>query len=219
MKIKVCGMKYNPGEVAALAPDYLGFIFWEGSARHMDRPLPADLPRPPARVGVFVNAGPEFVRSRCAEYHLDQVQLHGSESPEYCRDLELSEGVGLIKAFGLGPGFDFGRLAAYAPHCDAFLFDSRGPLPGGNGTGFNWEILAGYDGYTPYFLSGGIGPDSLPALSDFLASPASARCMALDVNSRFETKPGLKDVRALQQFMDAVRRLAPAAPKPDSTHE
>lgn len=209
MKLKVCGLKHNPLEVAALKPDYIGFIFWEGSARYCSGPLPEGLPVPPQRVGVFVDANPAAILAKCREYGLHLVQLHGSESPAFCRDLqdllgrELEASPGLIKACAVGEAFDFDPLEAYLPVVEFFLFDSRGPLPGGNGTGFDWGQLEGYPYERPYFLSGGIGEGDLDRLGDFLRSRASQACHALDVNSRFETEPGRKDIGRLKKFMEA----------------
>ena len=209
MKLKVCGLKDNPLEVAELGPDYIGFIFWEGSARNLTGPLPQGLPVPPQRVGVFVDADPRFILEKCRACDLDLVQLHGSETAGYCmalRDLlqrETPRPPRLIKAFSVGEGFDFSPLEAYLSSCDFFLFDSRGPMPGGNGTRFDWKQLEGYPFEKPYFLSGGIGENDLGRLAAFLDSPAARACHALDVNSRFERAPGLKDTRSLKRFMQA----------------
>ncbi len=209
MKLKVCGLKDNPREVAELGPDYIGFIFWEGSARNLSAPLPKGLPVPPERVGVFVDADPGFILEKCRAYGLALVQLHGSEPVAYCQALqellqrELTNPPRLIKAFAVGESFDFGPLETYLDACDFFLFDSRGPLPGGNGTGFDWSQLERYSFEKPYFLSGGIGESDLDRLRAFFGSPASRACHALDVNSRFERAPGLKDTEKLKRFMEA----------------
>ncbi len=209
MKLKVCGLKHNPLEVAALKPDYIGFIFWEGSSRHFSGPLPEAMTVPPQRVGVFVDATPEAILGECRAFGLDLVQLHGAESPAYCRGLremlvrEYEKPPRLIKAFAVGEAFDFGALEAYLPLVDYFLFDSRGPLPGGNGTGFDWKLLQAYPFDKPYFLSGGISEADLERLTAFCQSPAARHCHALDVNSRFEVAPGRKDIGRLKQFMEA----------------
>lgn len=209
LKLKVCGMKENTGEIARLQPDYLGFIFWEGSSRYFEGEPPGDAAGNAGRVGVFVNADPSEILERTRDFDLSFVQLHGSETPGYCNDLKafldnvLARPPALIKAFAVGADFDFGPLEAYRRSCDFFLFDSRGPLPGGNGTGFNWEILGEYPYDTPFFLSGGIGPDALEALQAFAASDAGKHCHAIDVNSKFEIAPGKKDAGALERFMAA----------------
>lgn len=209
MKLKVCGMKSNPMEVARLQPDYLGFIFWEGSPRHYQAEPPAALADPPARAGVFVDAPVSYVLEKYQAFNLGMLQLHGKESPDYCAEVRthlarVATGSipQLIKAFALGPGFDFEALRPYLEVCDGFLFDSRGPMPGGNGTVFDWSLLEAYPFRKPYFLSGGIGPESAAALEAFVQSGASRYCMALDVNSKFETQPGHKDIARLHDFMN-----------------
>lgn len=204
MKLKVCGMKHNTAEVAALGPDYLGFILWEGSPRHYEAPSLPQLPEGIRRVGVFVDAPPATLLERTAALELDAVQLHGGESPEYCNTLKPGLGEKeLIKAFALGPGFDFAPLEAYLPCCDFFLFDTRGSLPGGNGVAFDWGLLEAYPFEKPFFLSGGIGLSDTAKLGEFLKLPAGRYCHAVDVNSRFEIRPGEKDPETLRAFMES----------------
>lgn len=205
MKLKVCGMKHNPLELLPLRPDYMGFIFWEASPRHVGGKTP-ELPPSIEKVGVFVDAPLETVLEIAAEHRLQAVQLHGGESPEYCRELKArslamgEEPLEIIKAFSVGEAFDFSPLEAYLEPCGLFLFDSKGKLPGGNGHGFDWTLLREYPYEKPFLLSGGIGLESVDGLRDFLGSPASKYCIGLDVNSRFETEPGRKDIRALKKF-------------------
>ncbi len=171
MRIKVCGMKHNIEEVASLGPDFLGLIFWEGSPRAFSGLLPS-LPDPPEKVGVFVDAPLEEVLTKIKAYGLRLVQLHGNESPSFCGALrERLAGsefpgteVGIIKVFSVKGSFDFNRLRPYEAVCDYYLFDAKGELPGGNGYGFDWQLLAGYPSRKPYFLSGGIGAAELPKL-------------------------------------------------------
>lgn len=227
MKLKVCGNKLNPLEVASEGPDLLGFIFWEGSARNLEADLPAGMPAAPGRVGVFVDAHPEFILKTCRRYALTHIQLHGNETAEYCCELRdlLAAAAGmlplqLIKAFAVGPGFDFNALQPYRECCDFFLFDSKGPLPGGNGTVFDWTLLEAYPFDTPYFLSGGIAPESVAALSDFLGQPVARHCHALDINSKFETEPGRKDTERLREFMASpLFRKGRANPSKSMDHE
>ena len=207
MKLKVCGMKYNPEEVMALRPDYLGFIFWEGTPRDFTgREMPV-LHEPVRAVGVFVDEQIPIVMECIRSYGLGGVQLHGQENEGYCASLHSllkkeAPQVILIKAFAIGPGFDFEELRPYTPVCDYFLFDSRGPLPGGNGTAFDWHILKGYPFKTPYFLSGGIGEGDCARLTAFAGSEGAARCAGIDVNSKFEVRPGEKDIAALKRFRE-----------------
>ncbi len=193
----------NLWAVADLKPDYLGFIFYGKSARYMRDTLSAsrvrNLPAGIKRVGVFVNADLANVHTTASAYALDYVQLHGHETPAYCqqaRDL----GLRLIKAFAVGETFDFATLAAYEPSCDFFLFDTKGALPGGNGTAFDWQILAGYTGATPFFLSGGLGPDNLTTLLGF----HHPQLYGFDFNSHLETAPGVKDVATTSALLASI---------------
>ncbi len=211
MKIKVCGMKHNIAEVAGLHPDYLGFIFWEGSPRYFDGDLPP-LPASIKKVGVFVDAPQATILEKVRRYRLQLIQLHGNESPEFCNALRTAlkasaKGtgrIGIIKVFSIKGPFDFKRLQPYETACDYFLFDTKGALPGGNGFAFDWRLLEGYPSHKPYFLSGGIGPDELPQLRDFMQGPEARYCHAVDVNSRFETEPGKKKAGSLTRFIEGV---------------
>lgn len=197
-------MKHNTAEVAALGPHYLGFILWEGSPRYYGASALPELPGGIRCVGVFVDAPAEAVLERTEALGLDAVQLHGGESPGYCADLRQRLGKKeLIKAFALGAGFDFTPLEAYLPCCDFFLFDARGALPGGNGVAFDWALLENYPFQKPFFLSGGIGLSDTEKLGAFLRHPAARYCHAVDVNSRFETRPGEKDPVSLRAFMES----------------
>jgi len=198
MKLKVCGMKHNTLEVAALQPDYLGFIFHEDSPRNFDNDIPK-LPENIKKVGVFVDKTVEFIAGQIEKHQLDAVQLHGHESPEVCKLLK-SANVEIIKVFSIKNEFDFSVLAPYEDVCDYFLFDTKGKLPGGNGYTFDWSVLNDYPSTKSFFLSGGIGLDQLENIKEFKNSPASTYCYALDVNSKFEIEPGLKDIEELKKF-------------------
>ena len=207
MKLKVCGMKFNTLDVAALQPDYLGFIFWEGSPRNYTAPTLPELPEGIIPVGVFVDAPPDMVLDHVRRYTLGAVQLHGVESPAYCRELRALLAVHtsqtmVIKAFSVGEQFEFETLRAYLPYCDCFLFDTKGELPGGTGKSFDWELLKGYPYEKPFLLSGGIGEGHCDALEEFQGSDKATYCIGIDVNSKFEKKPGLKDTQALKRFLE-----------------
>lgn len=209
MKLKICGLKHNIAEVAALGPDYLGFIFWEGSLRYLSGSFPDKCNRIPKRVGVFVNAQPQYILEQCKQFELNLLQLHGSESPDYFSavrtllDSNSKSEIQLIKAFSIGADFDFKDAEPYLQNVDFLLFDSRGPLPGGNGTHFDWNILQTYPFDVPFFLSGGISGNDIDKLVKFAASPVAKYCHALDINSKFEISPGLKDIETLKRFMDS----------------
>ncbi|MBT8236980.1 MAG: phosphoribosylanthranilate isomerase [Bacteroidia bacterium] len=210
MKIKVCGMGDNYQEVAALQPDLLGFIFWKTSVRYFEGNELEKINIP--KVGVFVDQPLDEILVRTSQYALDYVQLHGNESPEFCQTLNgLLDRSGyktqLIKAFAVSDTFDFSSLDPYIGNVAYFLFDAKGELPGGNGIGFNWEVLKKYSGTTPYFLSGGIGLDDVDKIKEFLQVPAAQFCRFIDVNSKFELRPGIKNVHALEPFLKELREL------------
>lgn len=205
MKIKVCGMKYeeNIKSVAALKPDYLGFIFYGKSKRNFEGQIPeiaADI----KKAGVFVNASESFINAMIKEHGLDAVQLHGDETISYC--LKIREAnrpdLEIIKAFSISKEFNFKVLEDYMTACDYFLFDTKGKERGGNGTLFDWKLLKDYMLDKPFFLSGGIGPDEIEEVVEFLKTPMASYCYALDVNSKFETEPGMKMVLELKKFIE-----------------
>lgn len=213
MKLKVCGMKLNTLEVATLDPDYLGFIFWEPSKRYFEGTIPK-LPASIKKVGVFVDAPLEEILKKVDTYDLQAVQLHGKESPEFCIDLKkinidrskaLEESnLEIIKVFSIKDDFDFSILTPYENVCDYFLFDTKGKLPGGNGFTFSWEVLKNYPSTKPYFLSGGIGLDEIEKIREFQQRPESRYCHTIDVNSKFESEPGLKDIKKLKEFKEVL---------------
>jgi len=219
MKVKVCGMKYmdNMKAVGALEPDYMGFIFWEPSKRFFNDSLPP-LPSSTERVGVFVDATVDEILEKVVQMPLDIVQLHGEETVQFCaklrEELQLLQktqqrtkgAFKIIKAFSVGTTFSFEVLTPYEPYCDYFLFDTKGPLPGGNGYAFDWQLLSSYSSDVPFFLSGGIGLANIPELTKFLASPLSIKCQAIDVNSQFEDGPGLKNIKDLQTFINKLHK-------------
>lgn len=205
MKLKICGMKYqdNIGQVAALQPDYLGFIFHEKSIRNFGENDMPQIPHAIKKTGVFVDAELHEVIDKINFYHLHAVQLHGHESPEYCKQLKAYN-IEIIKAFSIDNHFNFNDLKPYEPFCDYFLFDTKGKLPGGNGYTFDWTILSQYHSTKPFFLSGGIGLNEVESLLAFLETPESKYCYAIDVNSKFETEPGFKGIEELKNFKDKL---------------
>ena len=201
MKLKVCGMKYqdNIQEVATLQPDYLGFIFYEQSARHFDAHRIPEISNTIKKTGVFVDADLDFVIKKISKHNLKAVQLHGNETPEYCKQLR-GKNIEIIKVFSIKNEFDFSVLKLYDDIVDYFLFDTKGKLPGGNGYVFDWTILNNYPSTIPFFLSGGIGLSQIDDINKFQKSEASKYCYALDVNSKFEIEPGLKNIEDLKKF-------------------
>ena len=198
--IKVCGMREaeNIREVEALGIDWMGFIFWPKSSRYVSE-RPAYLPTRCKRVGVFVNEEVEQVKRIADDYELNFIQLHGSESPDYVRRLRMVCGnsITAIKAFNIATIEDLETTKAYEGIVDYFLFDTKGKCVGGNGEKFDWSVLDNYVDETPFLLSGGIGPDDAGRVKTFHHS----KCIGIDLNSRFEVKPGVKDVTALARFL------------------
>lgn len=196
----------NISGVAAALPEFLGFIFYPKSARFVGEEFLVEqlkaIPETIKKVGVFVNELPEKVIEICKRLNFQVAQLHGSESPDYCRQIKAS-GITVFKAFSVDDSFDFEQLSGYADVCDYFLFDTKGHLPGGTGQKFNWTLLKKYTGSVPFFLSGGIGPDDLEAIRNF----EHPRWHGLDVNSGFEISPALKDVDMIQQFISEIRNI------------
>ncbi|WP_044403347.1 phosphoribosylanthranilate isomerase [Lacinutrix sp. Hel_I_90] len=200
MKLKVCGMKVenNILDVADLHPSYMGFIFYEKSPRYFKETIP-ELPDTIEKVGVFVNASLDFIVDKIETHQLQGVQLHGDESPEFCEQLRAYD-VKIIKVFSVKNQFDFSVLEPYESVCDYYLFDTKGKEPGGNGYTFNWNIFKKYPSNKSYFLSGGIGPETIDALLLFLKRPESDLCCTLDINSKFETISGFKDIKKIKDF-------------------
>ncbi|MGL2964370.1 phosphoribosylanthranilate isomerase [Flavobacterium sp. RSB2_4_14] len=205
MKIKICGMKFpeNIGEVAALQPDYLGFIFYGKSPRNFENSIPI-LDTSIQKVGVFVNATYEKIEEKVKQYNLDLVQLHGEETPELCAEIETNL-VKVIKAFSVDNQFNYNNLSNYNNSCSYFLFDTKGNNYGGNGVTFDWSILAKYHLEKPYFLSGGISLENTTALKEFLIKDYAKNCFAIDLNSKFEIEPGMKNAATLTKFIQNLK--------------
>jgi phosphoribosylanthranilate isomerase len=206
MKLKICGLKNreNVQSLLAVQPEYLGFIFYEKSPRFAGEPAALtwlkQLPLSVKKVGVFVNASPEHMLKIASQTGISALQLHGEESPAVCKILKNSN-LEIWKAFGVNEAFDFAKTADYAGCCDAFLFDTKGHKRGGNGVAFDWSLLEQYPQPTPFFLSGGIGPNDAAAVAELASSPRLGQwLLGVDINSRFEIEPGLKDVEAVKRF-------------------
>ena len=204
-KIKICGLKHpeNIREVLALQPDYIGFIFYPASKRFIDQLDAAWVTglKGVKKTGVFVNADVSQIAASIDRYGFQAVQLHGSESPEYCAALrQIREDVELVKAFGIGEHVDWAQLAAYEDVVDYYLFDTQSPIHGGTGVRFNWRLLDGYRYSKPFFLSGGIGSENIREALHL----ADDRLYALDLNSKFETEPGIKDIALLKRTLQTI---------------
>lgn len=214
LKLKICGMREpeNIGQISSLHPDYLGLIFYEASPRNVQEGIGALDPEI-RRTGVFVNASKEFILDKVEDYGLSAIQLHGEETPEFCRDLKQhysanGKDLQLIKVFSIKETFDFERLKAYEAAADFFLFDTKGREKGGNGIRFNWEVLKKYPSTVPFFLSGGIGPEEVTDIQElyrhFEKKNNRKIFYGIDVNSKFERAPGVKDAAKLKTFREAL---------------
>ena len=198
MIVKVCGMRdaENIHEVEALGIDLIGFIFWPKSSRYVSE-RPAYLPTNCKRVGVFVDENIEVVKKIAQDYALDYIQLHGNETPDYCA---LLKGHKLIKAFNIATAEDFEQTKPYEGLVNYFLFDTKGKSVGGNGTKFDWSVLDDYHGTTPFILSGGIGPDDTARIRSF----HHPQLAGIDLNSKFEDAPALKNIQKLKTFLEQL---------------
>ena len=193
----------NIREVEALGIDMMGFVFWPKSSRYVSQ-CPDYLPKRVKRVGVFVDEDPEQVKRLADDYGLDYIQLHGHETPEvisYLRTPALPH-PRIIKAFNISTAEDLIQTQPYEGLVDYFLFDAKGKSVGGNGEKFNWNVLDAYQGSTPFLLSGGIGPDDAERVNAFY----HPKCIGIDLNSRFELAPGLKDIAKLKEFISNLNK-------------
>lgn len=215
MKVKICGLRdrANIEDLKKLPIDFMGFIFYPNSPRDVsqDEELKNILDDDHwnseiKKVGVFVNMQIHDILHYVHDYHLDFVQLHGNESPEYCRELNSLWSIStvksakIIKSFSIESAEDFEDIHQYERHCAYFLFDTKGKSPGGNGVTFDWNLLENYKGITPFLLSGGIGEEHAQTIKTIQVPQFSG----IDINSKFESKPALKNVKNIKKFLQAL---------------
>jgi phosphoribosylanthranilate isomerase len=204
MLLKICGLKYpeNIQAVSALKPDFMGFIFYPKSPRYAE-PLDSTtlnaLPATIKKIGVFVNENLENILTIAYKYNLDGLQLHGTELVDMCRELKKT-GFIIIKAFPIAESYNFKVTKAYEGVCDYFLFDTQTDSYGGSGVKFNWQMLKEFKGETPFLLSGGIAVDDAEAIMKI----EHPKFVGIDLNSKFEVKPGLKNVQLLKEFISKL---------------
>lgn len=178
-----------------LKPDFVGFIFYDKSSRFVSDFPQINFPETTKKTGVFVNEPISGILNKVSRFRLDFVQLHGNESPEYCKTLQKNQ-IKIIKVFSVEDGFDFSNTINYEPFCEYFLFDTKGKNYGGNGIKFNWELLQNYKGNKPFFISGGIGKDDVNDINK-MSHPL---LFGVDINSGFEVEPGLKNIKEIKEF-------------------
>lgn len=206
VKIKICGLKHktNLFDVVEAGVDYVGMIFYEKSPRFvLDSLYPEDvwfLPDEVEKIGVFVNATFDEIKKYAKLYQLNLIQLHGNELPELCKQLQ-DLGYGVIKAFGVDSEFDFSILNEYKEVVDFFLFDTKTLAHGGSGVTFDWNILSNYTLDIPVFVGGGVGLENLNELLNF----NFPFLYSVDMNSKLEKEPGLKDISKVQKAVELVK--------------
>lgn len=187
----------NIRDVEALGIDWIGMIFWPKSKRYVAE-VPSYLPEHLKKVGVFVDSTLDDILQHSSDYQLDIIQLHGQESPDFAKALKPHT---IIKAFNIEKADDLLQTEKYKGIADYFLFDTKGKMAGGNGQKFDWSVLTAYQGKTPFLLSGGIGPEDAESVRSF----HHPRCFGIDLNSRFESEPGFKDINQLKTFINKLR--------------
>ena len=208
MELKICGLTEEQNIhdiIQAVKPDYLGFIFYKHSSRYVENQLAMEtvksLPDDIHKTGVFVNSPLASVLKIASEYGLDTLQLHGDETPAFCANCKARL-YNVIKVISIGKSLDVSLMKQYSEACDYFLFDTAGEYKGGNGEKFNWRLLNEYTLDKPYFLSGGIAPED----AETIRSIKDPKFFGIDINSRFEVKPGIKDIKKIEEFSNRIKK-------------
>lgn len=207
----------NIRDISALGVDMIGLIFYPPSPRYVQQfssgagiipDYAPDMGKTPLRVGVFVDDMPQNIVTRVYNYKLDYIQLHGNEPRETLENLratidpDIKPKVKIIKAISVSSAEDIKKYKEYVGAADLFLFDTKCKTVGGSGKLFDWQVLQAYDGDVPFLLSGGIGPDDAERIKNF----HHPKCIGIDLNSKFEIEPALKDVEKLKQFLVKVKK-------------
>ena len=194
----------NVKQVAQLGVDMMGFIFYPKSPRYASQVVArSDADRNVCRVGVFVNDSVSTMLDKIHSFSLNAVQLHGNESRQLCEQLREARGnMKIIKAISVSTAGDIQKYKEYVGAVDYFLFDTKCKMVGGSGQQFDWQVLDEYDGDVPFLLSGGIGPEDAFRIRAFHHS----QCVGIDLNSRFEIEPGVKDVEKLNKFLNEIKK-------------
>lgn len=207
----------NIRDISALGVDMIGLIFYPPSPRYVQQfssgagiipDYAPDMGKTPLRVGVFVDDMPQNIVTRVYNYKLDYIQLHGDEPRETLENLratidpDIKPKIKIIKAISVSSAEDIKKYKEYVGAADLFLFDTKCKTVGGSGEQFDWQVLQAYDGDVPFLLSGGIGPDDAERIKNF----HHPKCIGIDLNSKFEIEPALKDVEKLKQFLVKVKK-------------
>ena len=207
----------NIRDISALGVDMIGLIFYPPSPRYVQQfssgagiipDYAPDMGKTPLRVGVFVDDMPQNIVTRVYNYKLDYIQLHGNEPRETLENLratidpDIKPKIKIIKAISVSSAEDIKKYKEYVGAADLFLFDTKCKTVGGSGELFDWQVLQAYDGDVPFLLSGGIGPDDAERIKNF----HHPKCIGIDLNSKFEIEPALKDVEKHKQFLVNVKK-------------
>ena len=207
----------NIRDISALGVDMIGLIFYPPSPRYVQQfssgagiipDYAPDMGKTPLRVGVFVDDMPQNIVTRVYNYKLDYIQLHGNEPRETLENLratidpDIKPKIKIIKAISVSSAEDIKKYKEYVGGADLFLFDTKCKTVGGSGELFDWQVLQAYDGDVPFLLSGGIGPEDAERIKNF----HHPKCIGIDLNSKFEIEPALKDVEKLKQFLVKVKK-------------
>lgn len=207
----------NIRDISALGVDMIGLIFYPPSPRYVQQfssgagiipDYAPDMGKTPLRVGVFVDDMPQNIVTRVYNYKLDYIQLHGNEPRETLENLratidpDIKPKIKIIKAISVSSAEDIKKYKEYVGAADLFLFDTKCKTVGGSGELFDWQVLQAYDGDVPFLLSGGIGPDDAERIKNF----HHPKCIGIDLNSKFEIEPALKDVEKLKQFLVKIKK-------------
>lgn len=190
----------NMKAIADLDVDFMGMIFYPRSKRYVSE-VPSFRPLRQKLIAVFVNADIDEIAKTVETFHCDGVQLHGDETPEFVRSLKMKCNCLVIKAFQIATADDLCKIEQYETLCDYFLFDTATPSYGGSGESFDWSVLEAYHGKTPFLLSGGIGAESVERIKQF----SHPQCVGIDINSKFEVRPAMKDVEKIQRFVKELK--------------
>ncbi|MBS1948828.1 MAG: phosphoribosylanthranilate isomerase [Bacteroidetes bacterium] len=210
MRVKVCGMTQleQVRQLDEMGVDFAGFIFYQRSPRFVGRFLTGQKLKQEklhlGKVGVFVNAGYDELMKEVDEYGLDMVQLHGDETPRFCE--RVANYITVIKVFRLGDNDPVEWIIKpFEDYSDMFLFDTEGAGYGGTGKKFNWDMLKDKAINKLFFLSGGIEPSDAGQLKIFAKEPVAKKLFSIDINSKFETNPGVKDLGKVKEFVGKLK--------------
>lgn len=191
----------NRRQVEMLGVDFLGYIFYAPSKRFIGEiSEPGLFQSGKPKVGVFVDENAFEILGLAKNLGFEYVQLHGKENPKTCQLLK-KQGLKIIKVFSIDEKFNFSATAPFEKVSDFFLFDTKTEQHGGSGKKFDWSVLNGYHGHTPFFLSGGIEPGDAESIRKI----NHPKLTGVDLNSGFEDEPGLKNIEKLRKFIEEIK--------------